>query len=194
MRWAALADIREHTTTAPRSSSKMGSLSETPTYGRRAHDPLLLASVRRVLVVLEDDTLVLGQQGQAVWMRPDGLAAVRATMFMDLPTRQELAEEHRPEEHSASSIVDFLRDRLRFEFLNVKVSTAARSRKVWMPLYICHTSSPCISLTGLWSMPHYGHLDSVISVTQWSMSCCAGGPPAGHPGGAGLSSGVPVAA
>ena len=72
---------------------------------------------------------MLGQQGQAVWARPDGLAAVRATMFMDLPTRQELAEEHRTEEPSVTSLTDSLRDRLRFEFLNVKVR-AAVSRSI----------------------------------------------------------------
>ena len=74
--------------------------------------------------MLEDDTLVLGQQGQAVWTRLDGLAAVCATMFMDLPTRQELAEERRAEARSIASVMDTLRDRLRFEFLNVKVIVA----------------------------------------------------------------------
>ena len=68
-------------------------------------------------MVLEDGTLVLGQQGHAVWARPDGLASVRSTMFMDLPTSQELAEERR----DVTSVLDALRDRIRFEFLNVKV-------------------------------------------------------------------------
>ncbi len=80
------------------------------------HDPDPLHG--RVLVVLEDGTLVLGQQGQAVWTRPDGLAAVRATMFMDLPSSQELAEERRKD---ATTAFGALQNRLRFEFLNVKV-------------------------------------------------------------------------
>ena len=79
--------------------------------------------VCRVLVVLEDGTLVLGQQGQAVWTRPDGLASVRSTMFMDLPTSQELAQERK----DATSVLDALQDRLRFEFLNVKVCTRFRA-------------------------------------------------------------------
>ena len=73
-------------------------------------------------MVLEDGTLVLGQQGQAVWTRPDGLASVRATMFMDLPSSQELAEERR----DVPSVLDAFRDRLHFEFLNVKVGHRCR--------------------------------------------------------------------
>ena len=84
--------------------------------------------------MLEDGTLVLGQQGQAVWTRPDGLASVRATMFMDLPSSQELAEERRSD---ATTALDALQHRLRFEFLNLKVCNRIRWPEYLLPTLSC---------------------------------------------------------
>ena len=90
-------------------------------------------------MVLADGTLVLGQQGQAVWTRSDGLASVRATMFMDLPSSQELAEERR---RDATTALDALQNRLRFEFLNVKVCSCNSGPHMLLPTLACMIRPP----------------------------------------------------
>lgn len=47
-------------------------------------------------MVIADGTLLLIQQGVAVWSRPEGLASVGTALFLDLPTRQELDDARPP--------------------------------------------------------------------------------------------------
>jgi len=69
----------------------------------------------RYLMVAEDDTLFLVENGTVVWTREEGLASVQDSLFLDLPVATpELEPKFNAEKPT-------LKDRAYAEFLTIKV-------------------------------------------------------------------------
>ena len=70
----------------------------------------------RYLVVAEDDSVLLIEEGQVVWRREEGLARVQSTLFLDLPAAAADVEA------DTQALRPSLMDRVNAEVLTVKVS------------------------------------------------------------------------
>ena len=75
----------------------------------------------RLLLVAEDDSVLLVEDGKVVWTREEGLAGVESTLFVDLPAAAaDVEADYRASRPS-------LMDRVNAEVLTVKVGPATRT-------------------------------------------------------------------
>ena len=75
----------------------------------------------RFLVVAEDDTVLLVEEGKVFWRREEGLARVQSTLFLDLPAAAADTEA------DCKAVRPSLMDRVNAEVLTVKVSSVLKA-------------------------------------------------------------------
>ena len=83
----------------------------------------------RFLVVAEDDTVLLVEEGQIVWRREEGLARAQSTLFLDLPAAATDVEA------DYQAMRPSLMDRVNAEILTVKVSPLTRAVRLCLEVF-----------------------------------------------------------